>query len=253
MDHSPSEQLEETSSWHTTVLVISSAFQHADLSHRLAEVINPRTGKLKKWNSASQAYKRYFVENFNLVFENAPVYIFAISATREAIIQSQDHFIQELKLKNHYHVFDFNGKRRVKLDPVIRASSGAEESVELSENRAAMGLFLVHFIRRVHGVMFEAVNFTKKLEQIHWHFFADRLPGNTDENYDLMFQYLLGRRDQIGELRWGYFKEGDTEPSDLLADNLAGLLSSFVRNSSDFGSSVILPLSGLMYWEQWRT
>ncbi len=61
MDHCPSEQL-TGEDWHTTVLVLSAAMEHADLAHRVAKRIRPDTGTLTKWTKATRAYRKRFFE-----------------------------------------------------------------------------------------------------------------------------------------------------------------------------------------------
>ena len=67
---------------------------------------------------------------------------------------------------------------------------------------------------------------------------------------------LLGLSNSRGALRWGYFLQGDEVETDLLADNVAGLLNEIMRvperYTAQFGEST-QNSAGLFYWERWET
>jgi hypothetical protein len=256
MDHSPSEQL-YGKDWHTTVLVLSAGVEHAELARRVAQRLRPNVGKLMKWINATRAYQRNFLNEFLEQLAAFPVYVFAVSAQESIIWNSITHFIKELGLERHYQRFQGAKKNaEVSLGPFVRGSSGETSTLVLSENRAAMCLFVAHFVLRMHRRMYEALNSSSRGNPCHvnWNFYGDKFPGPRDGDMDLMFRILSVLDRSTGRILWGYFKEGDTVETDLLADNLAGVLNETVGRPDKYGLKG-LPCEqgseGFFYWERW--
>ena len=121
-----------------------------------------------------------------------------------------------------------------------------------------MCMFVAHFVRRMHEQMFIA---KKKLnggsiEATSWDFFADKFPGPTGAEMDLMFNVLISPSRQLGRILWGYYNEGDQVETDLLADNFAGLLNEIKTKpyfSKKFKFEPTRQHEGLLYWETWDT
>lgn len=252
MDHSPSEQL-TGASWHTTVLVLSRGLEHAAMAQSLARRLRPQTGTLAKWRDATRAYRRRFLEEFVRELASFPVYTFAISATESSVSCSLDHFVSELGLEAYYRRIEEPGStRRICLGPFARASTGKTNQQVLSENRAAMCLFVAHFVLRMHRRMYEAANMDRPDDpgHINWNFYGDKFPGPPGGDMDLMFQILVSLDRGTGRILWGYFKESDSVETDVLADNLAGALND-VAKRRDPSLSFRDESEGLFYWERW--
>jgi hypothetical protein len=252
MDHSPSEQL-AGAPWHTTVLVLSRGLEHAALAQNVAKRLRSHTGTLPKWRDASRAFKRRFLDEFLRELESCPAYVFAISATEASVVSSLDHLISQLELAAHYQrVKGPDSTPKIRLGPFTRASTGETSELVLSENRAAMCLFVAHFVLRMHRHMYDAANADQLNDpgHINWNFFGDKFPGPPDRDMDLMFQILVGQDRGTGRILWGYFRESDSVETDLLADNLAGALTDMVAHREP-----TLPRrdesAGLFYWERW--
>jgi len=253
MDHSPSEQL-GGALWHTTALILSRAMEHSSLARNLARQLRPRTGTLTKWRNATRAYRRRFLDEFIRELESLPVYAFAISATEASISSSLDHFVTELGLAAHYRrVEEEGGTAKIRLGPFVRASTGETAEVILSQNRAAMCLFVGHFILRMHRRMYDAANSDRPEDpgHINWNFYGDKFPGPPGGDMDLMFQILVGLHRGSGRILWGYFTESDTVETDLLADNVAGALN-HIAARRESSLSFREESDGLFYWERWR-
>lgn len=245
MDHAPSEQLTGVD-WHTTVLVLSPAIEHAELANQLGSRLRPANPRLSKWVSATRSYRREFLPKFISTFEKHPsVAVLALSAREATIRASLDHFISELSLASHYKRVD-TGK--VAFGPFQRGSTHEEVTVHLSEKRAAMCLFIAHFVRRMHQQMYAAVNreCPDNPAHVNWNFYGDKFPGPANSDMDLMFQVLMGLDRTSGRIQWGYFAQGGQVEIDLLVDNLAGALNHAVELSPAIPEN-----GGLFYWERW--
>jgi hypothetical protein len=118
-----------------------------------------------------------------------------------------------------------------------------------------MVLFIAHFLRRIHQEMHVALSKHSPVF-VTWNFLADKPPNGAGGAYDRALAMLLGLSNPGGSLRWGYFHEGDTVETDLLADNIAGLLNDIVRAPErypeELGGSP-QSAAGLLYWERWTT
>jgi hypothetical protein len=118
-----------------------------------------------------------------------------------------------------------------------------------------MVLFIAHFLKRIHQHLCVALSPAKDAPTyVTWNFFADKPPNGPEGAFDRALTMLLGLSDPRGALRWGYFLNGDTVETDLLADNIAGLLNEKLqaphRYSTQFGGAI--PNSaGFFYWERW--
>lgn len=112
-----------------------------------------------------------------------------------------------------------------------------------------MVLFIAHFLRRVHQQMHVALS-----AQVTWNFLGDKLPNGAGGAFDNAFAMLLGLSNLGGQLRWGYFMEGDSVETDLLADNVAGLLNESMRAPQRYSQHFVPEdrgSEGLFYWERW--
>jgi hypothetical protein len=247
MDHSPGEQL-TGHVWHTTVLVVSAALEHAELANRVGLQLRSKTSQLSKWSRTSDRHRRNFLPILMKELQQFPgVAILAISAEELTVKRALPELIFQLNLEARYcRLTDGT----VSFGPFVRGHTGESITVQLSEKRAAMALFIAHFVKRMHQYMHEAANVDRNADPtlMNWSFYADKFPGATGSDMDLMFQILLGLDSTRGRIQWGYFKEGGKVGSDLLADNLAGALDDSVGQLN-------LPLAngGLFYWEQWRS
>lgn len=118
-----------------------------------------------------------------------------------------------------------------------------------------MVLFIAHFLRRIHQEMHIALSAHTPM-CVTWNFLADKPPNGAGGAFDRALAMLLGLSNPGGSLRSGYFLEGDKVETDILADNIAGLLNEIVRvperYPEKFGESP-QNAAGLFYWEHWMT
>jgi hypothetical protein len=245
MDHSPSEQLTDLN-WHTTVLVISAALEHRELANRIALQLRPQTRHLCKWSKTSNQQRKDFLPTLMSELKHSPrVAIFALSAKETTVRASLPQLVSQLQLQREY---SRPGDGSVLFGPFLRGPSKESITVRLSEKRAAMAMFIAHFVKRMHQHMHEAANIDRAMDPclINWNFYSDKFPGIAGSDMDLMFQILLGLDHTRGRIQWGYFKDGGQVEIDLLADNLAGSLNNSVEKPLTFSGD-----GGLFYWEKW--
>jgi hypothetical protein len=181
--------------------------------------------------------------------------VFAISATEQSIAASEEHFIKELGGSLCYRRHALDGRTRVSIGPLVNARTGEEHTVDLSGNQAPMVLFIAHFLRRMHQEVQVALSADAPM-WVTWNFFADKPPNGLGGAFNRALGMLLGLSNPRGALRWGYFLQGDEVETDLLADNVAGLLNEIMRvpqrYTEQFGESA-QNAAGLFYWERWET
>ncbi|MCS3502284.1 hypothetical protein M2189_008206 [Bradyrhizobium japonicum] len=249
LDHSPTEQL-VGEKWHTSALILSARVEHSALAHELGRIANPRTCKLTKWGRANPHYRKRFCSSLMSALSRHRVMVFAVSATESSIAASEQHFIKELGGTSCYRRDVLDGRARVSMGPFVNVRTGDQHTVELPGNQAPMVLFIAHFLRRIHQQMHVALS-----AQVTWNFFGDKPPAGAGGAFDNALAALLGLSNQAGQLRWGYFIEGDIVEIDLLADNVAGLLNEIMRvpqrYPQKFGDET--RGDGLLYWERWTT
>jgi hypothetical protein len=254
LDHSPTEQL-IGKKWHTSVLILSAAVEHSALAHELGQIANPLTRKLTKWTRANSHYKKRFCGSLMSSLDRHRVMMFAISATEPSIAASEEHFVKELGGSQCYRRHVLDGRVRVSLGPFLNVRTGERDDVELSGNQAPMVLFIAHFLRRMHQEVQVALSADQPM-CVTWNFFADKPPNGGGGAFNRALEMLLGLSNPRGGLRWGYFLQGDEVETDLLADNVAGLLNEIMRVPQryprQFGESAP-NAAGLFSWERWST
>jgi hypothetical protein len=254
LDHSPTEQL-IGKKWHTSALILSAAVEHSALAHELGQIANPLTCKLTKWTRANSHYRKRFCASLMSTLDRHRVMVFAISATEPSIAASEEHFVKELGGTQCYRRYARDSRGRVSIGPFVNVRTGEKQTVDLPANQAPMVLFVAHFLRRMHQEVHLALS-AYAPARITWNFFADKPPSGSGGAFDQALAMLLGLSNTRGELRWGYFLEGDTVETDLLADNLAGLLNEIIRVPQRYPAQVgetAQNAAGLFYWERWMT
>ena len=254
LDHSPTEQL-IGEKWHTSALILSAAVEHSALAHELGQIANPLTCKLTKWIRANSHYKKRFCAGLMSSLDRHRVMVFAISATEPSIAASEEHFIKELGATQCYRRHVLDGRIRVSIGPLVNARTGEKHDVQLPGNQAPMVLFIAHFLRRMHQEVQAALSADAPM-CVTWNFFADKPPNSAGGAFNRVLEMLLGLSNPQGALRWGYFLQGDEVETDLLADNLAGLLNEIMRvpqrYPQQFDESA-QNAAGSFYWERWMT
>jgi len=179
--------------------------------------------------------------------------VFAVSATESSIAGSEEHFIKELGGTQFYRRHLLDGRTRVAIGSFVNTRTGEEHTVELPGNQAPMVLFIAHFLRRIHQEVHVALSAHTPM-YVTWNFFADKPPNGHGGAFDRALAMLLGVSNPRGALRWGYFLEGDKIETDLLADNIAGLLNEIMRVPQRYPEGFCETASngaGLFYWERW--
>lgn len=225
IDHSPSEQITNNHDYYTSVIIASmsnnSGLPHDLLANRIYEEItrcSKNNVKPRKWTGSSKKYKENFINLFfNLISNYSDVYIFALTASKEAILKLQDHYIRELLLdgvfikNNNKYNFALNGGK----------------VLTLSENRFQ---YFVHFTNFFLKTYLNCIEFTNPYER--WCVYADKFAG--DETTENLINITLLNYLKNHIILWGCFKESDTVEIDILADNIAGMLKDIHNNKEMF-------------------
>src|SRR3989442_9116981 len=181
MDHSPSEQLVgDPDTWHTTGVVLAEGGKCRLLADRLAERVNRRDRRLKKWSSAATAYRRTFLAGLAAALPGSGVSILATSAREAVIVANRERIIAELELTGR--VAEKPGPRRVtriRIGP-FRRPSGGHYSFELPSNPALMIFLIAHFITPPHRDMAAPLlSPPPPLRRIAWVFFLHKISRAT--------------------------------------------------------------------------
>lgn len=252
MDHSPSEQLSGESSY-TTVLVMSPAVEHSGLARAVAGDLRPKQRVLCKWNRATRAYRRNFWPSFTRQFASVPVYVFAVSASDAAVRSNAQRWIDAFGHGRYRNTGAPAGNPIIEIGPVVDARTQEKRLLTLPENRALMCLHIAGFVLGTQRAMYDAANPGSEITGglINWNFFADKFPGDLGGDMETFFCLLIRHQRHLGLLRWGAFRESDQVETDLLADNLAGLLNENSRPDRRDRLHAALPRGlegGLFYW-----
>ena len=171
----------------------------------------------------NKQYKANFLEHLFRLLEEYLVYIFAISAHMENIVKSVDHFLKELQVSEKYKLVKADDKNTDYFGPFYNEQN-EKITIKISENRAIMALFIAHFVIRMHRIMWKAENLDSP-HYLNWNFLGDKFPGPQNDDMDLMVSILFQADNDTGRIVWGNFDESDKVVTDLLADNIAGMLN----------------------------
>jgi len=243
MDHSPSEQLSE-SDWYTTVIIVSPTTEHMNLAKDIAATLRPREKNLVKWNKATKNYRRNFLDALTHNLKENPSCVFAISAHKNAIRALFPHILLQTGLESLYKTETSERKKTVTFGPFYRYDTKKEEFISISENRAVMAFFIAHYFLRIYQAIRIAT-----ARNIGWSVFMDKFPGGVGGDMALLFNCILDLSPREGNIMRGSFGESDTVETDLLADNIAGLLSTMVQKNRDIPKSH--NMNGFIYWEKY--
>ncbi len=125
LDHSPTEQL-VGEDWHTSALILSAAVEHDALAHELGETADPLTRRLTTWRRANSHYKKRFCAGLMSRLDKHRVMVFAISATEQSIVASEEHFLEELGATQYYRRHMVGGRMRVSMGPFLNVQNDRE-------------------------------------------------------------------------------------------------------------------------------
>ena len=253
MDHSPSEQLVgDPDTWHTTGVVLAEGGKCRLLADRLAERVNRRDRRLKKWSSAATAYRRTFLAGLAAALPGSGVSILATSAREAVIVANRERIIAELELTGR--VAEKPGPRRVtriRIGP-FRRPSGGHYSFELPSNRALMIFWIAHFIARAHRDMAaRLLSLTPPVRGLDWFLYVDKFAGDSPAKSPgaALFQALVQHNLRGGNLRTSFFHASAKTPEDLLADNIAGLVNQEARRRAPSPEFRAVLSTRQVYWE----
>jgi hypothetical protein len=157
-----------------------------------------------------------------------PSCIFAISAHKNAIRALFPQILLQTGLESLYKTETSERKKTVTFGPFYRYDTHKEEFLSISENRAVMAFFIAHYFLRIYQAVF---------------------PGGVGGDMALLFDCILDLSQREGNIMRGSFGESDTVETDLLADNIAGLLSAMVQKNRDIPKS--RNMNGFIYWEKY--
>lgn len=256
MDHCPSEQLSDDE-WHTSSLIVSSHIQHDDLATRVHNRLKPNRGTPGKWSGLSDNQKENFLSVFFEELQGSSgIVVLSISAHAETIRKELPRMLIELGISHLYQAEPpLNGKKRVAFGPVTNCATGEQITVKLAEKRAAMCVFIAHFVHRMKALMYAVANSDgdPRPSHVNWNFLADKFAGPTDSDMTLLFIVLLSYSRDTGRIAYGYFDDKPDQMIDLLVDQLAGALDAKVSGTTEvvFSHKKEESTPDSFYWEVW--
>lgn len=261
MDHSIGEQLTgDPSSWHTTVIAISeSAADISELARSIAACLPSQNQKLVKWNKVrgTKQYWRDFARCLGDKIASQSVYIFS-NSTQESVIDSNISLIlRELNLDPIYKAYErSDGKRRVQIGPVICSLDRKEQFIDIPENQALMLSWVAHFMLRCHRLVYDQLRVTNpELYCVDWLFYVDKMAGGTRSAkfFNFVIQHNLREHPvSQGNIRLSFFDQGDTVETDLLADNISGLINNVMNGNMPDDALASLVSSSQFHCESGR-
>lgn len=199
-------------------------------------------------------FKKRFLGEFVAALRGTEVYAFAISAHGSAIDAALPRLMSELGINEIYTEFETtSGKKRAHIGPVVNTRTEERLEFDLPRARAAMCVFIAHFVHRVKNAMFVVREKQKSApEHINWNFIADKFPGpQKQKDMDLFFRILLSYGRETGRLAWGYFDTQEEQTIDLLTDQFAGSLNAALLELGAEATRTKFPNTDDFYWERW--
>lgn len=244
IDHSPSEQLSDDP-WHTSAMIVCNCAGDQELAMWIANKVRPRIGTLRKWSGSRPAYRQGFKSALQEGLKDLEVFVLAYSRNREWIVRNTSGYLEWLKERGLYGPSE-EGTNWVRFGPFAE-DGGPPQYIHLQEIRAIMAIDIMLYVTRVYQSMRQ----TKICghEHLRWQLFTDKFPG--DGRMEDLFSVLLSIVNRPnGNIRITRFIESDSAPTDLLADNIAGMLNGILLNGKEeeFSQSD-LDIKGAVYWE----
>lgn len=256
MDHSITEQLTgKPSAWHTTAIALSEGGEISTLCNDIVGRLGGHVTKLRKWKRGSRGnYRRRFAEALVELLPRSAVSLFAISAHEHAIVAASAQIRSELGLDALYRQYRTDtGQQRIKLGPVTQVRTGEQDWFDIPEAQAIMLLWIAHFMLRCHRHVYEIVQHgSPRAAAVDWFFYMDKLVAtdSTAELFNFVLQHNLGNRlMSVGNIRLASFNDSDTIDTDLLADNLAGLLNGIAEGKMPIEILNFLRATGRIHFE----
>jgi len=258
MDHSITEQLiGDPTAWHTTAIALSEGDEVSKLARSISRNIFPKQPRLKKWSAGhsirKKNYRLAFARELSHQLPESPVYLFAISATEEAIEKNIDLILKDLRVSHLYHEVQREGSSPwLRVGPFKHIENDSGHYFEFSRNRGIMLLWVSHFIVRMHRMFRLKLHVASdSMVILDWFFYLDKFAGDTNESSPAIsfFNTLVSGNICNGNITAAFFKESDTVIDELFTDNVAGLFNDMNRNHSVYPELAKLFKSGSIYYE----
>jgi hypothetical protein len=253
-DHSPSEQMDDHE-WLISALIVSQNMEHQAVADEIGIQVNPNGRSLKQWKASNDAYKGRFRQEIFHVIKDHPVLVFIASARKETILASEQRLAGYLGISECYRRVPQGNKTKVEFGPYLMDNSTVPKTLVVSEKYAPIAIFIAGYLVRLHEFIKSAI--CKKLDIQDFPFWmqvlSDRPPNDFDGPYAELMWLLLGGGKAQDKFTWGGFTEDDSQPIDLLADNLAGLFHDIAKNPAKYahtGRELQPPVTGVVCWEQ---
>lgn len=240
MDHSPSEQL-DSNEWYTSVLIGAHDSDDFELALRIAKKMNLDSGSLRKWKKVrpKSKYKAQFERALFEALQELNAYIFAFSRNREYILQSNAHDLERLQRMGVYTASE-ERESWVRFGP-FSENGGDPQYIHIPKNQAIMVIDIVRWVSRIYKAMKGACG----NESLRWQLQIDKFPGGGQ--MDRLFQVLLCIQNESPNIRIINFVDSDSAPTDLLADNVAGMLNGYLKNGSEISFPAQSGQGGLIW------
>jgi hypothetical protein len=240
MDHSPSEQLVDPETWHTTVIVMSEG---GIGEQQLAELLQFRNGAPLKWTKTNYDHRTKFERALERLDRSL---VFAISAQAKTIESSFQALVSEFGLNNLVTTLSKNNKPYISFGPFRRSKIVTKNGmlqeeelapliIPLSKNQAVPLIFIYAFLVRSHKQCLSLVRQAKpSIEWIDWQIMPNKFPGDIQGPMSSLFGALASAGSGLGHVcgnfRVMHFHDSNIELGSVLADNIAGMLDAKLRS-----------------------
>jgi hypothetical protein len=239
LDHSPSEQVANDDTWHTSVAIFSEGNEHWEFSKELATKLGMKDARLRKWSGGrgSQSYREKFPKELFASIVDNPIHIRAISAQGQTIWRLWEAFLGRLQLQDLAHE-STNRKNNYRFGPFQKITPDgirSEQFFDIHVKQARYLVFLSWWLTEVHSEMLALEKQDNPaLEWLDWFVMPNAFPGGIDGNMARLFHVIMSvatsRNLIVGNLHISTLLDSRLDAGSALADNVAGYLNQKARN-----------------------
>jgi hypothetical protein len=251
LDHSPTEQLVNDETWHTSALILSQGGEYFELATDIAEKIGGKGARLKKWSArGARNYRSRFEQALLSTINRYPVHVRVISAQGSTIASFAHYMLAELGLSDLVQSIEkANNKRYLRFGPTKQ-----EIYYDVPERQAWPLIFLCHFLVRKHRELLLLIQQREpEIEWVDWQLSPNKFPGDIDGPMHRAFSGTMQGAAQarlvLGNIRISTYLDPST---DALADNVSGLFASRIKEGRwELGATPSPGKGASVLWEVW--
>ncbi|MDP3737954.1 MAG: hypothetical protein Q8R02_11225 [Hyphomonadaceae bacterium] len=241
LDHSPSEQLGNDESWHTSVAIFSVGNEHWECSKQLAAKLGMTSGRLRKWSGrGGESYRKRFAEHLFESIAANPIHVRAISAQAKTIRRLLPKILEDLGLALVVSEVR-EPKKQLRFGPFqVVSQDGLEQERYLSihPNRGGYVVYLCWWLIEMHRqCLLLEKRYDPNIEWIDWFLmpnkFAGGIEGDMAELFHALTSCLTAAGQIVGNIRTSTLHDSSVDAGSGLADNIAGFLNQKIRSGED--------------------